>query len=64
MDMAWAVCKAAERMREVLASPDAGDNFFLVQELGNRPAPKIHMTLSEAYDAYPVVDAGTEASGG
>lgn len=53
VDALWAVCKAKENLEAILRDPENGDNYFIVQELGNRPAPKHFITLASALDAYP-----------
>ena len=51
LDIPWAVCLAEEKMRQLIANPGEGDNYFVVQEVTNRPAQKHFVSLEEAFKA-------------
>ncbi len=52
MDIPWAVCVAAGKMRDILSDPTEGDNYFTVEEIGNRASKRHILNLAEAEEKY------------
>lgn len=57
-DIHWAVVEAEHKMRQLIADPTQGDNYFVVQEVTNRPAQKHFVALNEALATYAYAAAG------
>ncbi len=51
-DRLWAVIKAEENFKQIMETPDAGDNYFAVDLADNRPSDKSYVTLDEARRIY------------
>lgn len=58
VDTHWAVVEAEHKMRQLIADPTQGDNYFVVQEVTNRPAQRHIVALNDALATYAYEAAG------
>lgn len=52
LDESWAVLTARNTMRDLVADPEHPDNWFEVESIGNSPATRTYVRLTDAIDNY------------
>jgi hypothetical protein len=52
LDESWAVLTARNTMRDLVNDPESQDNYFEVESIGNSPATRTYVRLTDAIDHY------------